>query len=97
MLATAWSNGLSANGIRIRTADRDLHFGHGLREVTIEAGGASATVALSASFWRSCPEIRGRFIADWLRSNRLNSWTKGSPPRCELHPLGGAHFRLERH
>lgn len=34
-------------------------------------------------------------IGKWLRSEGLAPWTKGKPPKFELHPNGDKKFRVE--
>ncbi len=54
-----------------------------------------ATVRITPSFWRSCPELRSRAIRAFLRRNGLIPWPRDHPPHFELEPLGQGRFRLQ--
>lgn len=54
-----------------------------------------ATVRITPSFWRSCPELRGKAIRSFLRRNGLIPWPRDHPPHFELEPLGQGRFRLQ--
>jgi hypothetical protein len=94
MRVTAWYNGGDGYGVRIPLRDRGVVFLRSWNRVGIELDGHLVEVALSSSFWRSCHEIRGAAIRDWLLRKGLVPWPKGSPPVLELLPLGGKNFRL---
>jgi hypothetical protein len=98
VIATAWSNGqlprrASTYGLRIRPADRKVHFRRSWRTVTVILSGPGvrnvARVNLSPSFWRTCPELRGRRIGSWLLKQGAAPWSKGRPPHFDVLPISG--------
>jgi hypothetical protein len=96
MQVTAWTNGGGGYRIRIGRQDRESYFPQSWTTIIVEIDGDTLEFSLSSSFWRSCPEIRGKPIADWLRRNQLVPWPKGQPPIFDLVSLGGQTFRLVR-
>lgn len=94
MPVTAWSNGGTGYGIRVGVSNRECYFRREWSDVTIEIDGAPKIFKLTGSFWRTCPEIRGGAIRDWLTKNDLLPWPKGHPPALELIPVEGRRFRL---
>ncbi len=57
--------------------------------------GETVSVALSKSFWRSCPELRSAAIGRWLLRNRLAPWPRGLPPTLLLRHVAGNRFELQ--
>lgn len=100
MRATGWSNGrpLSSGagyGLRISVSDRDRFFRPDWNHVLLEADGSrQVVVRLSASFWKTCTELRSAEIGRWLLRRRLAPWQKGAPPSVEIEAIGGNRFRL---
>jgi hypothetical protein len=80
MKATGWSNGrpLSSGagyGLRISVSDRNRFFLPDWSHVLLEVdGGGPLVVALSASFWKTCTELRSAEIGRWLLSS---DWPRG--------------------
>ena len=71
MRATGWHNGAdpaspAGYGIKFTPADRDRHFDPSWSEVELEVGGEVAVLALSASFWQTCSELRSADLGRWL-------------------------------
>jgi hypothetical protein len=97
MEVKAWPSGKVSAGrayiMLCNTADRDS-FDRASDSVDIELDHRTARVPLSPSFWRHCPELRGKEITAWLKENGFLPWPKGSPPRFDLLPLGGNRFQL---
>jgi hypothetical protein len=100
MLATGWNNGShsatgAGYGLRIAREDRDRYFneawGHAVFDL---AGEAEATTRLSASFWRSCTELRSAELGRWMRRHGIAPWPKGRPPQFEVRPVGGNRFTV---
>jgi hypothetical protein len=100
MQAIGWSNGQARStgagyGLRISAADRDHWFERSWTHVVITLeGNGILTVPLSASFWRSCTELRSAEIGRWLLSRRLAPWPKGKPPTLMLRPINSNRFEL---
>jgi hypothetical protein len=94
MRVTAWNDGGDGYGIRVGEANRDRYFDPGWPGIEVEIGGEPCQFRLAGSFWRDCPEFRGKQIGDWLRLQGLAYWPVGSPPALELTPLDGNRFRL---
>ncbi|GDY33043.1 hypothetical protein GTS_46760 [Gandjariella thermophila] len=100
MRVTAWSNGNprpsgAGYGVRLSAADRDRHFDRSWTSIVLDLGAGEVTVvALSASFWRRCAELRSASIGRWLLGRGLAPWPKGQPPRLVLRHLHGDRFQL---
>ena len=97
MEATAWSSGSGTFGIRIGKKNRDMHFLSTWTRIQVEMDNKIFEFGLTDGFWNKCPEFRdsgGTVIRDWLQRNHTIDWPTGRPPRFQLLPLGGAHFRL---
>jgi hypothetical protein len=98
MNASAWNGGASAYGIRVGIPNRDQYFDQSWDEIEVEIEGEVHRFALTAGFWKNCPEFRDRgrsIIRDWLRRHHTIDWARGEPPQVQLTPLGGNRFRLE--
>lgn len=101
MIVTGCSNGHpnlatgSGYGVRIAIQDRDAYFRRRWSHVILRLeGGDTMRVSLSPFFWRRCSELRSAEIGRWMLENCVAPWTKGSPPRLRLEPIGEAGFRL---
>lgn len=100
MLVHAWSNGSprptgAGYGVRIALDDRDRHFDMAWVDIEVALDGlVSVTVPLSASFWRTCTELRSACIGRWLLSHNLAPWPRGNPPTVVLSPTHHNHFQL---
>ncbi|MFQ5802813.1 MAG: hypothetical protein ACE5JQ_07980 [Candidatus Methylomirabilales bacterium] len=98
---TAWKNGPhgpdTLYGLRIREPDRARYFRRRWQTVHLRLPGGHgvAAVALSPSFWRSCPELRSERIGEWLRTTGAAPWSRGRPPRYTLRPAGEDRFSVE--
>ena len=98
MLATAWNDGRTTYGVRVRRADRDRYFREVWTEIQVELDGHVHRFRLTPSFWRRCSEFRDSgspLIRRWLARHHSTEWESGSPPRFVLTPLGENRFRLE--
>ena len=95
MKVSAWA-GNASYGIRVGELNRERHFCHSWSSVKVDIDNMWIELPLSSSFWRNCPEIRGKPIASWFQKQGLVPWDKGRPPTFELVPLGERRFRLER-
>lgn len=89
---TAWNNGGSGYGLRVRRQDRRF-FQRNWRTVTVALpdGHGVMTANLTDTFWTTCPEIRSAAVG-----RLAPSWPHGRPPRFTLVPTGRAAFRLRR-
>jgi hypothetical protein len=98
--AIGWSNGRplpsgAGYGLRISVSDRDRFFRPNWNTVSLEVeGGGKIVGRLSASFWKTCTELRSAEIGRWLLRQRLAPWQKGAPPSVEIDHVDGNRFRL---
>ncbi|RDD60597.1 hypothetical protein DRB17_17140 [Ferruginivarius sediminum] len=95
MRVTAWSNGRNGYGVRVGARSRDEHFDPAWDHIFVEIDGAEFRFSITPSFWRKCPEFRGRVLRDLFYRQGLAPWPKDAPPVFDLIPLGGGRFRLE--
>ncbi len=97
MEATAWSSGGGIFGIRVGIPNRDKYFVRSWNLIEVEVDGHFFKFRLTPGFWNQCPEFRdagNTTIRDWLQRHHTIDWPSRQPPRFQLHPLGGARFRL---
>jgi hypothetical protein len=96
MRVNGWNNGGQGYGIRVGPENRGRYFSRSWRSIEVEIGGQSHGFRLTDSFWRQCPEFRGRAVGEWLKKNGLAPWPKGAPPTLELVQIvsGQNRFRL---
>jgi len=94
VIVSAWKNG--TYGIRIGKKNVRKYFKRNWDQVEIKIDGIFHEFKLSSKFWTTCPEIRGKELRDWLRSQKSIPWFKGHPPRFELVPLSENMFRLTK-
>lgn len=96
MIVTAWHDGGGGFGLRVPEDNVSLYFRPEWSEVTLHLPGQAApvTVALTASFWSSAPELRSPRIRTFFERQGLIPWEKNRPPHFELEPMGGGEFRL---
>jgi hypothetical protein len=94
MQVTAWASGGGTFGLRIGKANRDRYFERAWDRVVVEFEGKPSELQITSGFWRACPEIRGKAVAEFFQKRGLISWPKGNPPSFELVPLAEKHFRL---
>ena len=92
MKATVWRGG--TYGIRVGRANARRYFQRDWNSIVLEIDGIEHTFPLTATFWTTCPEFRGKAIAQWLQQQGLVPWLKGHPPEVVLEPLGDNRFRL---
>ena len=104
MRVTAWNNGLhhrsgTGYGLRVSAPDRDRHFEPHWPSVLLLLPGAENEIDVNIakrSFWSGkCGELLHCEIGRWLRGRGLAPWPKRKPPKFELLPGGGNHFRVE--
>src|SRR5688500_7342304 len=99
MHATGWHNGgpdyeAAGYGLKFTAADRDREFNRDCAEIVLELGDQAATVALSPSFWRSCPELRSADIGRWLLDIGAAPWRRSSPPGFVVNHVDGNRFTV---
>lgn len=83
-------------GIRIKIEDREAFFQRDWKTIRIEISpGKTFRVNLSGSFWAACPELRSKWLGRWMLEKGLAPWSKSSPPRINLDPIGDGLFRLK--
>lgn len=105
MRASGWHNGRppresAGYGIKFAPTDRDRHFDPEWAEVILELdGGTEVVVPLSASFWRSCSELRSAQVGRWLLGQGAAPWPTKTPPHIAVRHLKGRRFssRLLQH
>lgn len=96
---SAWKNGRDSSkptlGLRVSLGDRDEYFPRERRQVRLLLPGPRDTVVeLSASFWRSCPELRNPEITGWLQTSSAFPWRRGQPPRYVVRRNGPGRFTI---
>ena len=95
---TAWTNGSNTYGLRVQKTDREPFFKQSWTSVTLRLiGGARSRTThpnLTPSFWRTCPELRGKDIRHWLFENGLAPWKYGSPPKFSVTPTDEGEFAV---
>ena len=96
MEVSTWSNGGEGRGLRIGKRNRDAYFNEAWSEIIVEIEGNACKFKLTPSFWKNCPEIRGKELKPWLETNGMSNWPKGHPHKVKLIPLRGNCFRLEK-
>ena len=101
MLVRAWSNGAhhpsgAGYGLKVSAADRDKAFNEAWTHVVLTLAGQGETVvSLSASFWRTCSELRSAAIGRWLLETGRAPWPRGAPPAVRLTHTGGNRFSVD--
>ncbi len=97
--ATGWTNGSGTYGFRVQITDRTGFFKQSWSSVTLRLiGGSRSSTAhpnLTPSFWRKCPELRGKDIRNWLFENSLAPWKYGSPPKFRVSPTDEGEFAVD--
>ena len=91
MKATGWRG--NTYGVRVGRANALKFFSRKWTTVDVEIGGTFHTIPLSPGFWEKCPELRSKVFGQWFKRKGLAPWPMRKPPRLELTPLGGNHFR----
>ena len=76
MIATVWNNGSLGWGIRISLKNRGTFFSKENAKITIGIDEATYFFELKPSFWKNCPEIRGKEIKTWIMKNGLKAGDK---------------------
>jgi len=96
ILVSAWTNGGGFYGLKVLGEGRNA-FESDWGTVVLDLPGLTKPVVatLSASFWKSCPEIRSTGIREFLDHHGILSWPPRCPPRFLLIPAGRARFALE--
>jgi hypothetical protein len=100
IVVTGWNNGRGnperVYGLRVEPGDRECYFRRQWRQVQLRLPGLDRAVAvpLTASFWRSCPELRSPEIGAWLRGLGWGTWRRQHPPRFALRRRSGPRFRV---
>lgn len=77
--------------------NRDNYFKPAWSEIEVEIEGEVYRFALTAGFWKQCPEFRDRgspVIREWLRMHHTLNWPKGRSPQFDSVPVEGNRFRL---
>ena len=97
-VATAWSNGATACGLKISAADRDRYLERQWGFVDLLIPGQPAPIPVNinkASMWDgSCRELIHFEIRAWFIRSGKFPWPKGSPPRVRLVQSGRRSFAL---
>lgn len=98
MYATGWHNGSRPDdpagyGLKFVERDREKYFNRSWTDVRIALDhGPEVTISLSASFWRSCTELRSAEVGRWLLERGAAPWPIGSPPGIVVSPADGNRF-----
>jgi hypothetical protein len=103
MQVTAWSNGQhhrtgAGYGFKLRAEDRDCYFDKSWSTVFVSLPGVPKEVEVNvakSSFWGgSCRELISLDFGRWLRERGYAPWASGAPPKFDLAPVRGNHFKL---
>ena len=98
MHVSGWHNGgpplePAGYGLKFVARDRDKYFDRDWTTVVVALEGADdVELPLSASFWRSCTELRSAQVGSWLLAQGAAPWPKGSPPGVVVTPDVGNRF-----
>ena len=95
MEVSAWRSD-GTYGIRIGRPNVKRYFPSSVRTIKIKLDGKFYEFALSKTFWKTCPEIRGKQICEWFRKRNLLQWPKGRPPHFNLASRGKGLYKLAR-
>lgn len=93
---TGWqSTGGALLGLRFGARNARAFVDPDWTEIVVELDGQPHVFPIRGSFWRHCPEVRGKAITAWFRRHGLAPWPRGRPPRVWLIHLGANRFRAE--
>jgi hypothetical protein len=85
MIVTAWTNGGTAYGIKVKVNDRDKFFKKEWKSVILEFENSLAQAQVSIakkSVWNpECRELIKKEIGEWFQNNSIDSWTRDNPPK----------------
>ena len=104
MKVTAWNSGKhfesgAGYGLKLSIEDGDAFFDTNWTTVFVQLPNNGEEIEINIdkpSFWnKTCRELISQDIGKWLRSEDLAPWTRGKPPKFELHPNGDKKFRVE--
>jgi hypothetical protein len=104
MEVTAWNNGShhstgAGYGFKLDAGDRDRYFRRSWKTVFVSLLGVEGAVEVNVakpSFWgASCRELISREFGRWLIDNGFAPWPLGTPPKFQLRPTSGNHFKLD--
>jgi hypothetical protein len=97
-VATAWSNGTTACGLKISAADRDRYLKREWRWVGLLIPDEPEPIPVNIdkkSMWDGrCRELIHIKIRDWFIQSGKFPWPKGRPPRVRLVQSGPRSFAL---
>ena len=102
---TAWNDGKqhpsgAGYGFKIPIISRDMYFRRDWKSVVLElpVDGGFSNLTLNVdkpSFWnKTCHELIGQGIGQWLRAANLAPWVSGHPLKFILEVVGERRFRL---
>ncbi len=78
--ATVWNNSGEGWGLRIRKSSSSWFVGR--KSVNVSLQGKVVAFPITESFWRTCPEIRGGAIREWLENLGV---TKANKNEYDVH------------
>ena len=97
-VATGWSNGGTACGLKISAADRDRYLKREWGSISLVLPNEPEPIPVNidkASMWEgSCRELIHAKIKTWFIQAKMFPWPKGKPPRVRLVPSGPRSFTL---
>ena len=102
MIVTAWNNGKhhktgAGYGFKLNAVDRDREIDKKWKFIVVQLPNGKLVEANidKPSFWsETCREIINKEFGEWLISNGLAPWPKGSPPQFQLTLLSANQFKL---
>lgn len=92
MEARTWKGG--TYGVRVGKENARRFFDKSWAKIEVKIDEKFHPFRLSPTFWTTCPEFRGEPIANWLKTNGLDTWPDRKPHRMILKPLGQNRFQL---
>ena len=101
MIVSAWNDGSSGYGIRIRRADCVRYFPREWKNVRVKIPGEpEVECRLNPTLRTTCPEIRSVAFRNWFEKlghvkGTQKAWEKGKPPKFHLTPVSGNRFALK--
>ncbi|MGR3913051.1 MAG: hypothetical protein OD918_00750 [Gammaproteobacteria bacterium] len=97
MIVSAWTNGRTAFGLKVREPDRDEYFSKKWASVLIDLpnGNVAEANVAKESFWGGYRELISFAIREWLEETGSIPWKTGKPPKFVLTHVESNRFRID--
>ncbi|MCM1236458.1 MAG: hypothetical protein NC489_40785 [Ruminococcus flavefaciens] len=101
MIVTAWTNGSSGYGFKVRKEDlKNFDRNWGIVEIILPLDDGESIKAHANidkdSFGKDCNELISEDIKLWFERKGLLNWRNGNPPKFELRHIKENVFKVER-